>query len=104
MKYYFDCWAKQANITKMPMLLFTDEKKKSYLNSLKRLASSYHINLRIDMEEKLDAYFAPGWKIGVFQTSQIIQKQAKLMFEIRRHYRCNSKACQPILFAGYIGR
>ena len=96
MKYYFECWTKNANLTNATMLLFTDERSTSYLSQLKELASRFGINLRIDMEEKLDAYFPPGWKLGVYQTSKIIQNEAKFRFEIRRHYRCNSLACKPI--------
>lgn len=96
MRFYFDCWTKESNIANQTVYLFTDERNPKYLNRLQKLAKSYAVTLRIDMEAKLEAYFPVGWKQGVFQTSEIIRKSARLRFEVRRGIRCNETACSPV--------
>lgn len=78
------------------MLLFTDETSSDYLNGLQEKAKGYGINLRIDAEKRLDQYFREGFKIGIYQTSEIIQSQSALRYELRRSKQCNSKACNAI--------
>lgn len=97
MEFYFDCWQKKVNISSFPMLLFTDERDIDYLNGLRKVASNYGVDLKIDCESIVDSYFQPGFKIGVFETTKILQENAKYKFEIRRSYSCNQDACNRFL-------